>query len=108
MLNASFSFQNEYLPLLRLTDPTLLLSHLQNLFPAYLTNPPTQNATIAGASISYPSLDQWEEVIPASNEAWFENVGKAQPPDKTGWRGKERGRRLTFMYLMLLKNQGIL
>lgn len=103
--------QTEYLPLLRLDDPLLLLSQIQNFFPTYLTTP-TQDAITANninpVSIYYPSPEQWQEVIPASNEAWLRSLDKAHHVDAIGWKGKERGRRLAYLYIMLLKNQGML
>lgn len=102
--------QNEYMPLNRLNDPTLLLSHLQSLFPHYLSNPTQSGAThaLSGISMNHPTPEQWEEVIPASNEAWCDGLGKVKAQDQTGWKGKERGRRLAYLYILLLRNQGIL
>jgi hypothetical protein len=104
-------YKNEYLPLLRLSDPMLLLSHLHSLFPPYLTNP-SQEAQVQtmsnAASVHYPSPEQWDEVIPASNEGWVENLDKMQGEDQCGWKGKERGRRLAYLYITLLRAQGLL
>jgi hypothetical protein len=98
------------MPLLRITDPTLLLSHLQNLFPSYLTNPIQNNTTnaIGGIFLTYPTTEQWEEVIPTSNESWCDDLEAPRGYDTIGWKGKERGRRLAYLYLTLLRNQGVL
>lgn len=89
----------------------LLLSHLHSLFPPYLTNPSQDaqgQAMSSGTSIHYPSPEQWDEVIPASNEGWVQNLDKMQVEDQCGWKGKERGRRLAYLYITLLRAQGLL
>lgn len=134
--------ENEYLPLLRLASDAFLTTHLHNLFPPYLTaSPASQSASQAAAAAAagnvsglanpVPTPEQWQEVIPASNEAWMESVGisnTAAPPteaehlglsdnqdvlplqrkDHIGWRGKERGRRLAYLYITLLRNQSVI
>lgn len=88
----------------------LLLSHLHGLFPPYLTNPTqdVQAQAINGTAIHYPTIEQWDEVIPASNQDWVKNLDEPLVKDKIGWKGKERGRRLAYLYITLLKTQAIL
>lgn len=122
----------EYLPILRLASDTFLSNYLHNLFPNYLTTPShsvvTQQAVNAllqtGVIHSAPTPEQWQEVIPASNQAWMESVGitsttnneglkeaqrlPLQQKDRIGWQGKERGRRLAYLYITLLRNQSVI
>jgi hypothetical protein len=69
-----------------------------------------------------PTAEQWHEVIPASNKAWMQAVGisadglttnptnmvSSHVDDPNGWRGKERGRRLAYLYITLLRNQAVI
>lgn len=122
--------ESEYLPLLRLASDTFLSNYLHNLFPTYLTTP-SQGSTQqgvngllqSGVAHSAPTPEQWQEVIPASNQAWMESVGitsttskglkevqrlPLQQKDRIGWQGKERGRRLAYLYITLLRNQSVI
>ncbi|PWN34241.1 uncharacterized protein FA14DRAFT_70445 [Meira miltonrushii] len=122
--------ESEYLPILRLASDTFLSNYLHNLFPAYLTTPSQattqQNVNgllQTGVAHSAPTPEQWQEVIPASNQAWMESVGitstndqgmkeaqrlPLQQKDRIGWQGKERGRRLAYLYITLLRNQSVI
>lgn len=128
--SAGALIESEYLPLLRLASDTFLSNYLHNLFPAYLTTPSqatTQQSVNGllqtGVAHSAPTPEQWQEVIPASNQAWMESVGitstkdqgmkeaqrlPLQQKDRIGWQGKERGRRLAYLYITLLRNQSVI
>ncbi|PWN94268.1 hypothetical protein FA10DRAFT_299565 [Acaromyces ingoldii] len=107
--SAGALLEAEYLPLNALppTSP-LLTSQLRSIFPAYLLAPTNSAGVVPSDTLSatQPSADLWSEVVvPPEGEA--QELPNSQRKDP-GWIGTERGRRLAFMYINLLRAQGII
>ena len=123
----------QYTPLERLApNSTLLGSLLMELLPPHLVPLLTPVPALPHESLMLPSTaslrtvlapSQLEEVVPASMDEW-RHPAQSQPsmnpdafpawepepgyvPDALGWSGVEARRRMAFVYLTMLRSEGL-